>query len=1064
MKTKLFLTIAVILLFSSYAIADIYNVPTIPYPDIQTAINAASAGDTILVARGTYQENIDFSGKKDILVTSNFLFHPDSTSYEIIDSTIIDGNSSGSVVTIEDSTGILNGFTIINGTDDYGGGIYIYDCDPTLSYLTITGNTANYDGGGIYCCLSSPSINNVNIYENTAIWNGGGICCFYNSNANLEQVTLSQNIGYQDGNACASMYDSDMTLVDCIVWNNGSDEFYISATSSITATYSDIKDGTGQSYFGTGCIDSDPLFAAPDSGDFNLTWSNFPVIDTTKSPCIDTGNPASSLDPDSTQADMGAYYFPQSGIQGHVELDGGTGIVTDVKLTVVGADTTYPASNGEYLSVLNPGTYTVIASLTGYRDSTITGIVVNTSEVTTGNDFTLSVELPGRILGKVTLENPNHDVTQVLVSAVSGSDSLSTNPLADSTYTIADVVPGTYDVTASMTGYIDSIRTGVIVEAGTDTTDVDFDLQLVPTQGTITGKVYLLEGSGDVTGVVVSAGGSTTNPFADSTYILSINSGTYNVTATLDSFTTVTIEDVVVQPNTQTSDIDFKLIKWNVIPGTSDNMILYATVSLDGDFVNTDYSNQLAAFGTNPVSLEVGCRGIAIWEEGNHPLWDNYWDLDGYWYLTIVTSWPEDDTISFKYYDTETDSIYTCIPTIIFDADAIESADLTAPHTMQQSFDLIVDWNWISFHVHPDSTGIDTVFSSLTTVPDIYQVKNQTTSSTYYSAPDVWIGDLSEITKGDGYLVNMTNAKNYTLSGNLVNPVATPILIDSLWNWVGYLPQDTLAFSTAFATILDSLEVIKNQTQSAVHYGSSWIGDLTEMVPGASYKIRTSEADTLTYPANTSSKFIPIITDNNNPTNWKLMSGTQYNMIAMAEIIIDAEVINSDNYTVGVFDEEDNCRSIGKRENSFWYFTIVGNKEDEELHFRTYDSKNAITYESNEKITFINDAIIGNPDELITVTFKQSPADALLTFNLKQNYPNPVNNIANVSYSLPESGNVNLSIYNIKGQLVEVLVNSYQEAENHTVNWDTKEFSSGVYFFKLSCAEQTVVKKFLIMK
>ena len=49
----------------------------------------------------------------------------------------------------------------------------------------------------------------------------------------------------------------------------------------------------------------------PENGDFHLTWANFPIPDSTKSPCIDTGDPNSPLDPDSTRTDMGAYYFDQ---------------------------------------------------------------------------------------------------------------------------------------------------------------------------------------------------------------------------------------------------------------------------------------------------------------------------------------------------------------------------------------------------------------------------------------------------------------------------------------------------------------------------------------------------------------------------------------------------------------------------------------------------------------------------------------------------------------------------------------------------------------------------------
>jgi pectin methylesterase-like acyl-CoA thioesterase len=92
------------------------------YSTIQSAINAASNGETIIVSAGTYYENINFNGK-NIVVQG-----VDKTT------TIIDGGQNGSVVMFnnnEQSTAVLNGFTLINGSGyeqyagyKYGGGIF----------------------------------------------------------------------------------------------------------------------------------------------------------------------------------------------------------------------------------------------------------------------------------------------------------------------------------------------------------------------------------------------------------------------------------------------------------------------------------------------------------------------------------------------------------------------------------------------------------------------------------------------------------------------------------------------------------------------------------------------------------------------------------------------------------------------------------------------------------------------------------------------------------------------------------------------------------------------------
>ena len=150
--------------------ATIIHVPQ-DQPTIQAGINAANNGDTVLLDIGTYVENIGFSGK-NIVVGSLFLTIGD-TSY--ISMTVIDGDSSGSVVTFEneeDSTAPLSGFTITNGYYSFGGqggGIYCSSSNLCLVNVTVTGNQA-FSGGGIYCWGSSPSFENVTVVENEATW------------------------------------------------------------------------------------------------------------------------------------------------------------------------------------------------------------------------------------------------------------------------------------------------------------------------------------------------------------------------------------------------------------------------------------------------------------------------------------------------------------------------------------------------------------------------------------------------------------------------------------------------------------------------------------------------------------------------------------------------------------------------------------------------------------------------------------------------------------------------------------------------------------------------------
>lgn len=80
------------------------------------------------------------------------------------------------------------------------------------------------------------------------------------------------------------------------------------------------------------------------------------------------------------------------------------------------------------------------------------------------------------------------------------------------------------------------------------------------------------------------------------------------------------------------------------------------------------------------------------------------------------------------------------------------------------------------------------------------------------------------------------------------------------------------------------------------------------------------------------------------------------------------------------------------------------------------------------------------------------------------NYPNPFNPVTTISYSLPKSCEVTLNIYNIKGELVEILINTEQQAGEHSIVWNAEDVSSGIYFYQIKTDESVKTKKCVIMK
>ncbi|MDY0080523.1 MAG: T9SS type A sorting domain-containing protein [Ignavibacteriaceae bacterium] len=85
-------------------------------------------------------------------------------------------------------------------------------------------------------------------------------------------------------------------------------------------------------------------------------------------------------------------------------------------------------------------------------------------------------------------------------------------------------------------------------------------------------------------------------------------------------------------------------------------------------------------------------------------------------------------------------------------------------------------------------------------------------------------------------------------------------------------------------------------------------------------------------------------------------------------------------------------------------------------------------------------------------------------FYLGQNFPNPFNPSTVIKYQIPESGYVTLKVFDLLGKEVATLVNGEQELGMHTVNFDAKDLTSGVYIYQLSSGSKTLNNKMLLVK
>jgi len=313
-----------------------------PFASIQKGIDAASDGDTVIVAQGTYVENIKFNGK-NIVLTGTHPINPD-----IVANTIIDGKQSGSVVTFDGTEGeacVLSGFTIRNGKARYGGGVCggtdasrthatiennviiensawflpsafeaggggLAFCDGVITRNRICDNVGDGYGGGLFQCHGTIA-NNI-IMHNSALNASGLARCQGVIRNNIIAGNSAESGGTMfdcngailnntiSGNACEGRVGGlcvcQGTISNCIIWGNrGATQL----SSCSVPMYSCIQGWEGG---GRGNISYYPYFVDAKNEDYHLkSWS----------PCIDAGDPTSPFflepQPNGGRINMGAY-------------------------------------------------------------------------------------------------------------------------------------------------------------------------------------------------------------------------------------------------------------------------------------------------------------------------------------------------------------------------------------------------------------------------------------------------------------------------------------------------------------------------------------------------------------------------------------------------------------------------------------------------------------------------------------------------------------------------------------------------------------------------------------
>jgi hypothetical protein len=107
---------------------------------------------------------------------------------------------------------------------------------------------------------------------------------------------------------------------------------------------------------------------------------------------------------------------------------------------------------------------------------------------------------------------------------------------------------------------------------------------------------------------------------------------------------------------------------------------------------------------------------------------------------------------------------------------------------------------------------------------------------------------------------------------------------------------------------------------------------------------------------------------------------------------------------------------------------------------------------------------LGNAIETVVLNSESSVAGLVSQFGLKAAYPNPFNPTTTLEYSIDVAGDINLSIIDINGRVVEILYSGFSDLGHNSIIWDASYTPSGVYFAKLISGNNTQIQKVVLVK
>jgi hypothetical protein len=304
------------------------------------------------------------------------------------------------------------------------------------------------------------------------------------------------------------------------------------------------------------------------------------------------------------------------------------------------------------------------------------------------------------------------------------------------------------------------------------------------------------------------------------------------------------------------------------------------------------------------------------------------------------------------------------------------------------------------------------------------------------------------------------------------------------WNWIGYIPNYSLAVNQALSSLNPQTgDIIKSQEAFAQYINPTfgWIGNLQYMQPPKGYQIKLSAPGTLVYPppaSNFGGGGTENLAQSRGPNeqggiNFWTVDPTQFenSMTLIGMLKSNDANVTTNTMELGAFvgsqvRGSSQAIHIPPLDSYLFFLTVYANASGEQIKYKLFDSSTGNVSDLNEAMFFSPDLHQGSIENPVPFTLPSSGTNELTLNQSFEVQPNPFHNETVLRFALAKAQNVRLTVTDISGRQVSNLSVGAREGLN-TVVWrgqsdNGTRLANGLYYVMLQTDAGNVVRKVVL--